>query len=116
MANTTVLRYLAAAPAQTFFDVIGQMNAKYRYGLSATVGRRDGLEKMIYRAVGPAIATILKQEVEGIGATVPATVISIQTGFNPGVVNSWNEYLDTLTANARRNQRIIYLQFWPIGI
>lgn len=55
------------APANTFFDVLGQLSAKYLYGLSATVERSDGLEKMIYRAIGPAIASISKQEVEGSG-------------------------------------------------
>jgi superfamily II DNA or RNA helicase len=97
------------APMKTFFDVLGFLSAKYRYGLSATPNRRDGLEPMIYRAIGPIIAKITKDEVEGLGATVPATVIAIKTGFNPGVVNSWTEYLDTLTANADRNMLIINL-------
>jgi superfamily II DNA or RNA helicase len=97
------------APASTFFEVLGHLSAKFLYGLSATIGRADGLEKMIYRAIGPAVATISKQEVEGIGATVPAEVISIQTGFNPGYVNSWCEYLDSLSANSNRNMLIISL-------
>lgn len=93
-------------PASTFFDVIGNLNAKYRYGLSASPNRRDGLETIIYRAIGPAIETISRDEVEELGATVPATVVQIQTGFNPGLVNSWSEYLDTLTASTERNVRI----------
>lgn len=97
------------APALTFSDVLNLFSAKYRYGLSATPNRRDGLEPMIYQAVGPAIATISKNEVEGSGATVPATAISINTGFNPGPVNSWSAYLDSLTANANRNTIIISL-------
>lgn len=97
------------APASTFFDVLGLLPAKYRLGLSATPSRRDGLEKMIYRAIGPAIAIISKEEVEGVGATVPAAVISIETGFNPGFVDSWAQYLDSLTATAERNVQIINL-------
>lgn len=96
-------------PASTFFDVIGLLAAKYRYMLSATPNRRDGLETMIYRAIGPAIALITKQEVENLGSTVPATVIPIQTGFNPGLVNSWNQYLDSLTTCISRNLQIIDL-------
>lgn len=97
------------APATTFFDVLGFFSAKYRYGLSATPGRRDGLEPMIYLAIGKTIATISKKEVEEIGATVPATVVSVKTGFNPGVVNSWHEYLDSISSNANRNIKIINL-------
>lgn len=97
------------APASTFFDAIGQFSSKFRYGLSATPNRRDGLEQMIHRVIGPAIAIITKEEVEGMGATVPAKVILIQTGFNPGLVDSWNEYLDSITTNADRNLLIIKL-------
>ena len=34
-------------PAMSFFDVIGLMNAKFRYSLSATLERRDGLEPIM---------------------------------------------------------------------
>jgi len=95
--------------ATTFFDVLGLFSAKYRYGLSATPSRRDGLEPMIYLAIGKTIATISKKEVEDLGATVPATVISVKTGFNPGVVNSWNEFLSSISSNADRNIKIINL-------
>ena len=96
-------------PAQTFFDVISLLAAKFRYALSATINRRDGLEPMIYRAIGPAIATITRQEVEDMGATVPAIVFAISTNFNPGLVNSWHEYLDSLTINTERNLLILSL-------
>jgi superfamily II DNA or RNA helicase len=96
-------------PSDQFFSIINLLAAKYRYMMSATPNRRDGLETMIYRAIGPAIATISRDEVEDLGATIPATVVQIQTGFNPGLVNSWSEYLDSLTANADRNIRITNL-------
>jgi superfamily II DNA or RNA helicase len=97
------------APASTFFDVLGLLSSKYRYSVSATPNRRDGLEKMIYLCVGPILANIDKDEVEGMGSTVPVTVFSIKTGFKPGLLNSWSEYLDTLTTNTNRNMLIIDL-------
>lgn len=96
-------------PAESFFSIIGQIPAKYRYGLSATPGRRDGLEIMIYHGIGPAIATISRDEVEDLGAIVPAEVISIQTDFQPENVKSWSEYVSALTSDAKRNQKIIEL-------
>jgi superfamily II DNA or RNA helicase len=96
-------------PAETFSEVIGWMSAKYLYGLSATLERRDGLEPMIYRGIGPAIATISKAEVEELGAIVPLAVTAMNTGFDPGSVSSWSEYLDTLTTATERNQLIIDL-------
>lgn len=97
------------APASTFFDVIGLFNARYRYGLSATPNRRDGLERMIYLSIGPTIAEIDKAEVESLGSTVPVKVVSIKTGFKPGLMNSWSDYIDSLTVNTDRNMIIIDL-------
>lgn len=103
------------SPASTFSDVIGLIAAKYRYGLSATLIRRDGLEQMIYRAVGPVIASISKQEVENIGATVPVTVHTVNTGFLPKEIDSWNDYLGALTDNEERNLLIFELAIHAKG-
>lgn len=94
-------------PSETFFEVMGKFSARYRYGLSATIERRDGLMSLIFLAIGPQIATIERKEVEQLRATVPAKIKAIETGFNPGVVNSWNQYLDSLTTNADRNLFIL---------
>ena len=96
-------------PCESFFNVIGMISPKFLYGLSATVERSDGLEQMIYRIIGQAIATISKAEVEYVGATVPISVISIKTRFNPGFVSSWSEYLNELTYSAERNLIIVEL-------
>ena len=96
-------------PSETHFNVLGLLNAKYRYGLSATLNRRDGLEPIIYRTIGPTIATIEKEEVEKQGATVPAKVISIETGFTPESVNSWSEFLESIASSIGRNNLIIDL-------
>lgn len=96
-------------PADTFFETIGWFKAKYRYGLSATLERRDGLMPMIFLAIGPVIATIEKREVEGVGATVKATICPIDTGFKPGLLNSWAEFLDSICTSSERNNLIIKL-------
>jgi len=96
-------------PASTFFDVIGRSSARYRYTLSATPSRRDGLEQLIYLGVGPMLEKITKDEVEEIGATVPATVFAINTGFRPREAESWNDYIVELSANGERNELIIEL-------
>lgn len=94
-------------PSETHFDVLGLLNAKYRYGLSATLGRRDCLEEVIYRTVGPTISVIEKAEVEQVGAVVPSTVIPVETGFNPGLVDSWSEFLDSISRSEERNNLIL---------
>ena len=97
------------APASTFYETIGLFSAKYRYGLSATIRRRDGLDKLIFHSVGPVISTITKSEVENVGGAVPSLVFAVKTGFSPGLVDSWNQYIDLLSYDSKRNQLIIDL-------
>lgn len=96
-------------PCDTFSEVIGWFSSKYRYGLSATLERRDGLMPMIFLAIGPVIATIEKEEVEGLGAIVKAKIRPVDTAFKPGLISSWAEFLDSLCTSAERNQLIIDL-------
>lgn len=94
-------------PAESFSEVLGWMNPKYLYGLSATLNRRDGLENIIYRSIGPIISYVDRSEVEDGGATVPLSVFALKTGFDPGEVTNWHEYLDSLTLSDQRNGLII---------
>lgn len=91
-------------PAQQAYEVINRQAAKYRFGLSATPQRRDGLEPMIHAALGPVVAEIKQSEVEG--AVLPVVVSTIHHDFN-GSPKSWADFLGKLAADASRNQLII---------
>ena len=69
---------------------------------------------MIYLAIGPAIETITKKEVENLHATVPATVFVKQTGCSPSA-DSWNEFLDSIMTNGERNLQILELAMQAEG-
>lgn len=49
-------------PANTFLNILNQLNARYRYGLSGTLKRKDGMEFLVYASFGEVIATITKDE------------------------------------------------------
>ena len=93
-------------PANTFTQVMATMHARYRYGLTATPEREDGLEELLYRIVGPVLATVALSEIEQTGGTVPAVVKVIHTGFDPGPVDEWREYLQSLGDSESRNRLI----------
>jgi len=117
------------SPATTFANVLDQIPAKFRYGLSATPNRRDSLEGMLFNRLGPAIAKITKDMVEEAGGIVPARITTVSTGINPtfdkkvkykdkqtkkmiektikdAPIDSWHEYLVAITENDARNQFI----------
>lgn len=96
------------APARTIVDVFSWLPCKYRYGLSATPIRRDSLDALIFRSVGPIIAKVSREEVEGGRSIVPASVRIIKTGFDPGSIDSWHEYASSLESR-KRNTLVIGL-------
>ncbi len=94
-------------PASTFAEVLSYLPVKFRYGLSATPHRRDGLDVLIHRVLGPTRAVVTKASVEATGGTVPAIVRVIETGFDPGLVNGWGEFVDALTLDENRNRLVM---------
>jgi len=94
-------------PAMTFYEIINLFPGKFRLGLSATLDRRDGLMEIIFRAIGPVLATVSKAEVESIGSTVPVEVLCIETAYEPSNLSSWNDYITALSADSSRNELII---------
>jgi superfamily II DNA or RNA helicase len=96
------------APARTFAQVIGWLPAKYRYGLSATPTRRDQLDCLIFRVIGPELASISREEVEQVNSIVPASIVIIHTGFDPGCIDGWHEFSSSLN-NHERNRLVLNL-------
>ncbi len=69
------------APAHTFDRVISQFWARYRYGLTATPYREDGLEPLMFHSIGPTMAQITRPELRALGALVTPTVHRRTTKF-----------------------------------
>lgn len=88
-------------PAKMFAKVIGMFPCKYRYGLSATPNRRDGLDCLIFRFIGNEIARVSRHEVESVGSTVPVKVRTVNTHFDPGAVNGWSDFITSLNHLSR---------------
>ena len=95
-------------PSSQFMDVQKSLPAMYRYGFSATVNRRDGLENMIYNAIGNAVYEVSRDDVEEIGATVPITIVVKHTGFTPNINEyaTWNDFINSICENDIRTAEI----------
>lgn len=49
-----------------FYKVMNKLSAKYKYGLTATPKRNDGLEEMIFALVGQIVYTVPKEDLTDI--------------------------------------------------
>ncbi|MBT3204163.1 MAG: DEAD/DEAH box helicase [Gammaproteobacteria bacterium] len=93
-------------PANTFMKVIDLLPCKYRYGLTATPYRRDGLSILINRAIGNNLAQIKAEDVEQAGGITGAEILAIHTGCEYPELESWNDYLKEISNDQDRNNTI----------
>jgi superfamily II DNA or RNA helicase len=66
-------------PATTYSMVIDRLPARWRYGLTATPTRADGLTDMIDRFIGPTLAMVERSAVEATGKTIVPRLRTIKT-------------------------------------
>lgn len=64
-----------------FYKVVNSLYAPYKFGLTATPDRTDGLEKSMYALLGDIIIEIDKNEVRD--RTCPVKVQTVETGYCP---------------------------------
>ena len=95
-----------------FYKVLSNLSARYKFGLTATPKRSDGLEKSMFALLGDKIIEISKEEVQN--TTCPVKVEVIETGYMPnldlvlagdGTIN-YASLVEDLIKNERRTALI----------
>jgi len=92
--------------ADTYYNVMTKLKAKYKIGLSATPKREDGLTQVIFWATGPIIYTVPFNDVSNI---IKPEIVTIPTTYYFPLI-SITEYTDMITdlsACETRNQLIV---------
>jgi len=64
-----------------FYKVLSNISCKYKYGLTATPKRADGLEKSMFALLGGVVHEVSKEEVAH--TTCPVAVEFWETGYKP---------------------------------
>ena len=91
-----------------FYRVISSLSAKYKFGLTATPKRADGLEKSMFALLGDIFCEITREEVAH--TTCPIGVMQIRTNYRPdydailcsdGTLN-YSRLVDDLVQNKER--------------
>ena len=96
------------APAKTFYRVINHFPAKYRFGLTATPEREDGLTPLLYFLFGDPIFEIDRKSLVAKGYLTAVAVQPIFTVFNYPYYgpDDRNAMLDTMVNDIERNMHI----------
>ena len=93
-------------PAATFAKVVSWLPCRYRYGLSATPIRRDGLHALIQRSIGPILSKVDHDTVEKSGSIVGCAIQELHTGFAPDC-DEWHEFITAIVEDDDRNKLIV---------
>jgi superfamily II DNA or RNA helicase len=96
-------------PATSFRQIMNSFPAYYRFGVTATPGRSDKLEGMLFAVCGPVIAEINYDVLEKSGLILRPTVIPIETNwrFPYRGMRTWHRMVKALISNNRRNTLIV---------
>lgn len=71
-----------------FYKVLSRLCARYKFGLTATPKRSDGLEKAMFALLGNKVWEVTQEDVES--HTVPIKIIPIFTGYAPEIYKITN--------------------------
>lgn len=96
-----------------FYKVISSLKARYKYGLTATPKRADGLTGCMYALLGDKICEIGQEAVES--KTCPVKVKIKKTAYIPNMNEillpdgtiSFPRFLDDITRSKERNELIV---------
>jgi len=95
-------------PADTFMSIINLCSARYRFGLTATPRRKDGLEFLMHDVIGPIVSEVTDSDLTAEGRSQPCVVREIQTKFfTRYTADEWTKLLAELTTDSERNQMIV---------
>jgi superfamily II DNA or RNA helicase len=97
-------------PAKTWFDTINCLPAFYRFGLTATINREDGLTDLIHMVVGKTIYEVSREDLIHAKKILPAQVFTIDN-YTEYECDSSNRNFCTqlttdITEDGKRNQLI----------
>ena len=96
------------APAVVFRRVLSAFPARYRFGLTATPERADGLTPLLELCIGPTVFQVDHRTLVAAGHLVVPRVVPIETGCSPEA-DSHSSLVAKLCTDPERNQRLVDL-------
>jgi superfamily II DNA or RNA helicase len=94
-------------PARIFLDVVSCFNPYYLYGLTATPYRRDGLELIMFQALGPETVRITMEDVEKEGGIIIPTIKYRPVTSARDEDNNIQRLLKNVVENEKRTRLIV---------
>ena len=108
--NCVIVDECHHSPALTWAEVLRRLPYRYKYGFTATAWRKDKLDFIIWRMIGPITAKVYHQDVADAGRIVWPEIKQIFTNYYYPIQepSEWGEMITDLTENQERNLLIAH--------
>lgn len=99
------MRHIVAA--RTYYTTMSKLQAKYKFGFSATPKRDDGLTPVIHFVTGPKIHTVPKSSL--IEHLITPSIVFKETEYYYPLLSTqeYQEMISDLSSNHKRNKLIV---------
>jgi len=94
-------------PANTYADALSKLPAKYKYGMSATPARTDGLTKVIFWLTGPLVHTVPDEHLTNVIVKPTIKTLDTQYYFPLFDTSEYQHMITDLSESAERNKLIL---------
>ena len=98
-------------PAKSFTGIIKQFPAYYRFGLTATPYRGDGLGMLMYYQIGYTVHKITQEDLSLDGKLVQPLFKRVDTDFYYNYEDDFTRMISTLVKNKKRNRLILEILY-----
>lgn len=96
------------SPCASWKTILDQMPARYRYGFTATAWRKDRLEFLIWKNIGPIRWKITQKAAIAAGRIMKPIIKTIETEFKVPMtdISQWTKVISALSLDMARNKLI----------
>ncbi|MBC8437178.1 DEAD/DEAH box helicase [bacterium] len=94
-------------PAKTYYKTLTNLRAKYKWGISGTPKREDGLTRAIFFATGPLIHQVPESKLENVLITPDVEYIETDYTYPIFSTEDYQPMISDLSENRDRNDIII---------
>lgn len=106
--GTVMLDEAHHAPAVVFRSVLSAFAGKYRFGLTATPDRADGLGPLLPLCIGPVVYEVRHEQLVRDGHLILPRIVPVETGIACDS-ESYTKLVSALIRNPTRNRLIVAL-------
>ena len=94
-------------PAKTYYNTMTRLKARYKWGISATPKREDGLTRAIFFATGPLIHSVPEEKLGQVLITPEVEFVQTDYSFPLFSTQDYQPMITDLSEDVERNQLIL---------